>query len=107
MREPVGKLDSTLTGALETSENKMLYQFGHLQEKVARALAFRSSVLDGHERTILDSLYPDGELQERSLCFLPALAAHGFELLGELSRRISPGGTQHQVPSFQDDGVLG
>ena len=54
-------------------------------------------MIDGHERTILELLYPHGELQERSLCFLPILAAHGFDLLGELGRRITPGGTQHQV----------
>ena len=97
LREPVVRLDSTLAGALETSERKMLYQFTNLQEKVGRALSFRSAVLDGHERTLMDLLYPNGGLQERSLCFLPALAAHGFELLGELGRRITPGGAQHQV----------
>jgi hypothetical protein len=100
LRRPVARLDSTLAGALETSERKMLYQFSHLQEKVARAIAFRSAVLDGHERTILELLYPHGELQERSLCFLPMLAAHGFDLLGELERRITPGGAQHQVLSL-------
>lgn len=97
LSEPVARLDSTLTGALETSEKKMLYQFAHLQEKVGRAIAFRSGVLDGHERTLMELLYPHGELQERSICFLPALAAHGFELLDELGRRIVPGGSQHQV----------
>jgi bacillithiol biosynthesis cysteine-adding enzyme BshC len=97
LRQPVEKLDSTLTGALETSERKMLYQFAHLQEKVGRALSFRSAVLDGHERTLTERLYPHGGLQERSLCFLPLLAAHGFELLGELGRRINPGGSQHKV----------
>jgi uncharacterized protein YllA (UPF0747 family) len=97
LREPVAKLDSTLAGALETSERKMLYQFAHLQEKVGRALSFRSAVLDGHERTLIDLLYPSGGLQERSLCFLPTLAAHGFEILGELGRRITPGSSHHQV----------
>jgi uncharacterized protein YllA (UPF0747 family) len=53
LRAPVAKLDSTLAGALETSERKMLYQFSHLQEKVGRALSFRSSVLDGHESVVL------------------------------------------------------
>jgi bacillithiol biosynthesis cysteine-adding enzyme BshC len=97
LRTPVGKLDSTLLGALETSERKMLYQFSHLQEKVSRALAFRSSVLDGHESTLLGALYPSGELQERSLCFLPALALHGFELLDEIRGRINLSGGQHKV----------
>jgi hypothetical protein len=97
LRQPVARLDSTLTGALETSERKMLYQFSHLQEKAARAISFRSAVIDGHERAIQELLYPHGELQERSLCILPILAAHGFELLSDLGRRITPGGTQHQV----------
>jgi bacillithiol biosynthesis cysteine-adding enzyme BshC len=97
LRQPVAKLDPTLTGALETSERKMLYQYAHLQEKAGRALSFRSGVLDGHQRTLLELLYPNGELQERALCFLPTLAAHGFELLDELGRKIMPGGAQHQV----------
>jgi bacillithiol synthase len=97
LRQPVAKLDSSLTGALETSERKMLYQFAHLQEKVGRALSFRSGVLDGHQRAVTELLYPHGGLQERSLCFLPVLAAHGFDLLGELGRRIQPGRFQHQV----------
>jgi bacillithiol biosynthesis cysteine-adding enzyme BshC len=97
LRQPVAKLDGTLMGALETSERKMLYQFAHLQEKVGRAISFRAGVLDGHQRTVMELLYPNGELQERSICFLPALAAHGFDLLGELSRRIAPGSFQHQV----------
>jgi len=97
LRPPVAKLDRTLLGALETSERKMLYQFAHLQEKAGRALSFRSGVLDGHERELIGHLYPHGELQERSLCFLPALAAHGFDLLDELARRITPGNAQHHV----------
>ena len=97
LREPVAKLDVTLTGALETSERKMLYQFAHMQEKVGRAISFRSGVLDAHQRILTELLYPNGGLQERSLCFLPMLAAHGFELLGELGARSAPGGSQHQV----------
>jgi bacillithiol biosynthesis cysteine-adding enzyme BshC len=97
LREPVARLDSTLTGALETSERKMLYQFEHLKEKIGRAVSFRSSVLDGHERTITELLYPNGGLQERTICILPILSSLGFDLLGELSRRIVPGNFQHQV----------
>ncbi len=97
LRQPVAKLDRTLIGSLDTSERKMLYQFAHVQEKVGRALAFRSKVLDAHERELIGLLYPHGELQERSLCFLPALAAHGFDLLEDLARRITPGSAQHHV----------
>jgi bacillithiol biosynthesis cysteine-adding enzyme BshC len=97
LREPITKLDATLAGALETAESKILYQFGNLAGKAAHAVAQRSAVLDTHERELLGSLYPRGELQERSLCFLAALAAQGMGLLEELVRRAATGGAKHQV----------
>jgi bacillithiol biosynthesis cysteine-adding enzyme BshC len=97
LREPIAKLDATLVGALETAESKILYQFGNLAGKAAHAVAQRSAVLDAHEHELMGSLYPRGALQERSLCFLPALAAHGMGLLEELTTRATPGGTKHQV----------
>ncbi len=97
LREPIAKLDATLVGALETAESKILYQFSNLAGKAAHAVAQRSAVLDAHERELLGSLYPGGELQERSLCLMPILAAQGLDLLEELVRRAVPGGTKHQV----------
>lgn len=97
LREPIAKLDATLVGALETAESKILYQFSNLAGKAAHAVAQRSAVLDAHERELMGSLYPNGELQERSLCFLPMLAAQGMDLLAELVRRAHPGGAKHQV----------
>ncbi len=97
LREPIAKLDATLVGALETAENKILYQFGNLAGKAAHAVAQRSAVLDAHVSELMGSLYPRGELQERSLCFLPALAAQGMGLLEELVGRAAAGGAKHQV----------
>jgi len=97
LREPIAKLDPTLVGALETAENKILYQFSNLAGKAAHAVAQRSAVLDAHERELMGTLYPNGELQERSLCFLPMLAAQGTELLTELVQRAHSGGAKHQV----------
>lgn len=97
LREQVTRLDATLGGAMDTAESKMLFQFSKLQEKTGRALALRSSILDGHEKELLGQLYPNGELQERSLSFLPILAAQGMGLLDELGGRIKLGGVQHQV----------
>lgn len=97
MREPITRLDQTLAGALDTAAEKMLFQYTKLQEKAARALAFRSGVLDAHEQELSGLLYPEGALQERSLCLLPMLAQHGTNLLDELLKRITHGGTQHQV----------
>lgn len=87
--EPLRQLDGTLLETLEGAERKILHQFTQLRAKAGRAQNFRSGVLDRHERILFDSLYPDGGLQERTLSLLPSLAAHGLELLDELSRLSS------------------
>jgi len=93
-REPLGRLDSTLLEALEVSERKMVYQFSQLKAKVARAENFRSGVLDRHEKILLDGLYPNGELQERTLSALPFIAAYGPEFLDDLSALASVAGAE-------------
>jgi len=84
------RLDKTLLGARDTSERKMLHQFLKLKSRAARAEAFRSGVVDAHERLILDALAPNRSLQERSLCFLPFLAANGPQVLDTLARLSCP-----------------
>ena len=83
-REPLERLDPTLVGSVESTEEKILSQFLKLKEKVGRAENFRSGVIDRHERILLDSLYVNQELQERHLSALPHLAAHGPQLLHEI-----------------------
>ncbi len=103
--EPLTKLDSTLVESLHSAEAKMLHQLTQLKGKVARAENFRAGVLDRHERILIDSLAPHGELQERTLCLLPFLAQHGPSLLDELAARSSVAdwgedkscATQHQI----------
>ncbi len=81
----------------------MIYQFTNLQGKVAHALSFRSSVLDAHLKELTGRLYPHGNLQERTLCFLPMLAAQGMGLLDELGgadyagRHAAPGSLSVKV----------
>jgi bacillithiol synthase len=87
--EPLGRLDSTLLEALHASERKMLHQIEQLRGKVARAENFRSGILDRHERILLDSLYPSGALQERTLCALPMLASIGPSFLDDLTALAS------------------
>ena len=97
LREPVATLDRTLLGAIDTTEKSMLHQFSTLRAKISRAAAFRAEVINRHERELLGWLYPNGGLQERSLCLLPMLALHGAGLLDELMQRSTPGGSQHRV----------
>jgi bacillithiol synthase len=94
-REPLGRLDSTLLDALDVAERKMLYQFSQLKAKVARAENFRSGVLDRHERILLDALYPNGDLQERTVSALPFIAAYGPAFLDDLARLASVAGSEN------------
>ncbi len=96
--EPLRLLDSTLLETLEGAERKILHQFSQLRGKVGRALDFRAGVLDRKERILFDSLYPEGGLQERTLSLLPALAAHGTELLDELARLSTVPGGETEAP---------
>lgn len=104
-KAPLENLDATLAGALQTTQEKILHQFNQLRGKVGRAENFRTGVLDRHQQILFDALYPQGGLQERTLCFLPLLAAYGPDLLDEISRRSAidsgaggdSGARNHQV----------
>jgi bacillithiol biosynthesis cysteine-adding enzyme BshC len=105
---PLSRLDSTLLEALRSSERKMLHQIEQLKGKVARAENFRSGIIDRHERILIDSLYPDGDLQERMHCLLPLIASQGPEFLDQVEALASPTGSpesptcanQHQILSL-------
>ncbi|MGC1933815.1 MAG: bacillithiol biosynthesis cysteine-adding enzyme BshC [Candidatus Acidiferrales bacterium] len=96
-RKPLGKLDKTLAGALDTAERKMLYQFTKLRGKTGNAENLRTGVLDRHERQIMSALYPHRGLQERSLCLLPFIARQGTELLDHLSAEMEKPSAGHKV----------
>ncbi len=96
--KPLDRLDRTLCGARDTVERKMIHQFLKLKAKAGRAEGLRDGVLDRHEGLILDALYPNKGLQERSLCALPFLAAFGDSLLDELSRDCCPGRSKPASP---------
>jgi len=97
LRRPIEKLDRTLLGALDTAERKMLYQFLKLRGKAGRAENFRTGMLDQHERVLLDSLYPQRALQERSVCLVSFLAAYGLDLLDKIQSRAVEGASVHQI----------
>ncbi len=96
-REPLAGLDSTLGGALDSAEGKILYQFLKLKEKAGRAENQRTGILNHKESMILSALYPHKDLQERVLCMLPWLAQYGPELLDNLARNIDLAAPQHHL----------
>jgi bacillithiol biosynthesis cysteine-adding enzyme BshC len=96
-RKPIERLDKTLLGALDHSEAKMLHQFLEIKEKAGRAESFRTGVLERHERQLSDALYPHHDLQERTLCALPFLAAYGPKLIGDLAHHADLASPQHHL----------
>ncbi len=100
-REPLAKLDQTLTGALDTVSEKMLYQFNALRAKAGRAEGFRTGVVTTHENEIASLLLPNNALQERSLVFLSFLASEGREILDQLDGHIRIGTGEHCVLVLQ------
>jgi bacillithiol synthase len=105
-KEPLDRLDPTLVEALQSSERKMLHQFEQLRAKAGRAENFRSGVLERHERILVDSLYPNGGLQERTLCALPMLASNGPGLVDTLLRFSSFGESADGRPCFHQHQIL-
>jgi len=95
LREPLSKLDQTLLGALDTSSEKMLYQFHGLRTKAGRAEGFRTGVINTHENEIVSSLLPNNALQERSFGLLTFLASDGPGLLDFLGSHIKTGTGEH------------
>jgi len=87
IRKPLRKLDPTLSGALDISERKMLYQLEKLRTRAGRAADRRVELLDHHERILREALAPHHDLQERTLCALPILARHGLSVLDSLTER--------------------
>jgi bacillithiol biosynthesis cysteine-adding enzyme BshC len=96
-RKPIAKLDSTLSGALDTAQRKMLYQFGKLRAKSGRAEGFRTGVLSRHEESVLSALYPQNGLQERSLNLLPFLARNGLDMLDTIEKKSGVDSAAHCI----------
>jgi bacillithiol biosynthesis cysteine-adding enzyme BshC len=100
------KLDATLLGVVESAQEKMLYQFEKLKGKVSRAENMRTGVLDRHEKILLDSLYPDRGLQERSLCILPLLAEYGLDFIDDLMRASPAPGSSANAQCAQQHHIV-
>lgn len=87
LQQQLQALDPTLVDAAERSSRKMQYQLGKIQRKAARAEIRRNPELAADADAILNELFPEKDLQERSLpgvWFLkPGLVETLIELAGE------------------------
>jgi uncharacterized protein YllA (UPF0747 family) len=84
VKESVEKLDPTLVEAAERATSKMRYQVGRLHRRAARALLHRTHVLSQHANQLVNALYPEKSLQERTVGAAYFVSKYGVELIDTL-----------------------
>jgi bacillithiol biosynthesis cysteine-adding enzyme BshC len=78
------QLDPTLVEASERATSKMRYQVGRLHRRAARAALRRTHILSQHANLIINALFPEKELQERTVGAVYFVAKYGLELIDSL-----------------------
>ena len=96
LQESLEKLDPTLVEAADRATSKMRYQVGRLHRRAARATLRRTHILSQHANQIIDALYPEKALQERTVGAVYFVAKYGIELIETL---VEAAGTcpEHRV----------
>ncbi|HUO15625.1 MAG TPA: bacillithiol biosynthesis cysteine-adding enzyme BshC [Verrucomicrobiae bacterium] len=97
IKEKLSKLDRTLVDAAETARSKMEHQMEKLHSQAARAEAQKGELLTRHAETLINALYPEKGLQERSVGGIYFLARYGRELLDQIYQSIHTDCHDHQV----------
>jgi bacillithiol biosynthesis cysteine-adding enzyme BshC len=101
LRESIGKLDSTLIDAAESTRTSMSHQIDRLRARVARAEQQRNEVITRHADALSHALFPNKVLQEREVAGVSFVARYGPELLANLYEKIHPDCHDHQVIEVQ------
>lgn len=90
-------VDPTLTGALDTSRQKIMHQVEALRTKFVNAEARRNDTLERHLEAIGNSIFPEKKLQERVLNITSFLVRYGFGFTRRLEEALSLNSREHQV----------
>ena len=97
LRPALTAVDSTLGGALDTSQQKVLHQMETLRTKFVNAEARRNDTLERQLETIGNSLFPEKKLQERVLNITSFLVRYGLSILPRLEQVLDLDSREHQV----------
>jgi bacillithiol synthase len=97
LRESIGRLDSTLIDAAESTRTGMSQQISRLQARVSRAEGLRNEVIARHADALSHALFPHKALEEREVAGVSFVARYGRELLADLYQTIHPDCHDHQV----------
>jgi bacillithiol synthase len=90
LHKSVAKVDPTIQGTITRAEKRIRYQIEKLRHKTGAALDRHEKLIAKHEAFLENLLFPQKDLQSRSLCFLPFLARWGSGGLHELQKLASP-----------------
>jgi bacillithiol biosynthesis cysteine-adding enzyme BshC len=97
VREPIGRLDSSLVEAADRARTRMWYQINRLHRRASRAELLRNEVITRHADALSHALFPHNALQEREVAGVSFVARYGPGLLADLYRNIHSDCHDHQV----------
>jgi uncharacterized protein YllA (UPF0747 family) len=97
MKFGLNYVDPTLLGTLETTRSKVESQFLVLKEKAAEAQKRRHETALRQVSKVLNSMYPNGALQERELTIVHYLNKFGLEFPQTLKNELMIDTFDHQI----------
>ncbi|MEN3039147.1 MAG: bacillithiol biosynthesis BshC, partial [Candidatus Kryptonium sp.] len=97
IRDFVSNIDSSLTGAVDNSAEKILYHINSIYEKTLTADKKRNEIIARQIEKLKVNLLPEDELQERVLNITYFLNKYSFELIGKLFNEFDVFDFNHQL----------
>jgi bacillithiol biosynthesis cysteine-adding enzyme BshC len=91
------RLDPTLEDAAKRAASKMMYQISRLKGRAGNAEIRKDGDIARHAAFLSDSLFPHGDLQERSIAGISFISRSAVGWLKELYQAIDPTCAGHQV----------
>jgi bacillithiol synthase len=97
LQAQLASFDPALSAALDRSASKVRYQFRKMERKVGREVMARDARATGYAASLYGLIYPKKHLQERLYSFLPFLAKHGPDLIGQVYEKVEPDCPDHRI----------
>ncbi|MEW6368342.1 MAG: bacillithiol biosynthesis cysteine-adding enzyme BshC [Acidobacteriota bacterium] len=91
------EVDPTLTGAIDTAREKVVYQISNLRSKFSRARYQKEETTSRRLEAACSSCFPGGVLQERVAAGVYFLAKYGPAFLAELADALPAACADHLV----------
>lgn len=97
LTDSLRKIDPTIAEAAEVASRKMHYQLERIGEKAASAEVRRNGEIARHASALSAALYPEGELQERTIPWAYFFAKYGSNLAEQLMDNVASDCPDHQL----------